>query len=136
MVSTGFSAVNGSCGTKAMRRPNNWRQALRFSASKSVVVEDDAAFRDFEARWNVAGDHPADHALAGAGLAHQSEHLAAFQLQRDVAQQVDLWPSRRAVKVRWLIAACSFSPQRSRGIERDTDPIAEQIAAQHRDDDA
>ncbi len=67
------------------------QRAPRLAVQRQQVggLEQHAPFGDFEARWRVAGDDAADHALAGAGLADEAQNPAAPQRNRQITQQID-----------------------------------------------
>jgi hypothetical protein len=64
--------------------------ALRLLAVEHVAAADPHAAPDVRPGLEQAEHRQAQHALAGAGLAHQAEDLALADLERDPAQRVDV----------------------------------------------
>ena len=65
-------------------------EALLAALQDIAAVEDDLAAGDPDAAAAIAHRRKADGRFAGAGLADQAEHLAAFQGQRDVVNEHDV----------------------------------------------
>ena len=98
MVRTGLSALSGSCGMKAMRRPSRARRSDFPSASRLVPlnVTSPAETEKF------SGSNPdmvrPIMLLPAPDLPTRPIDLALMELERDVAQHIDLaaanaWPS-------------------------------------------
>jgi hypothetical protein len=86
---TGFSAVIGSWKTIAMRAPRSLAEAGRRGSHQLLALQPDRAGRQGElALGEQAHDRGGGDGLAGAGLAHDAQGLAAGDREVDALDGV------------------------------------------------
>ena len=88
ILSAGFSAADGSCGTYATRAPRARRRSPGLSRSRSTPSRQHLAGADPQAAAGVAEQGQGHRGLARAGLADQAEHLAGPDLEGHVADHL------------------------------------------------
>ena len=102
-VSTGLSAVIGSWKIMAISRPRSRRSSRSGMADQFAAAPDDRAL-DAARRSHQAQDRAQGHALARAGFADQSQHLARLHLQIDAVDR-----GQRAARA-WRSSSSSPGP--------------------------